>query len=100
VLHRPDLLILDEPTASLDPDMAKRVRAAMLEIHRRDGSAMLVTSHNMREVEVLCERVILVSRGRIVAEGTPSAIAAQFAVDDLEGAFLAVAAELRGTPAE
>jgi ABC-2 type transport system ATP-binding protein len=96
VLHRPALLILDEPTASLDPDIANRVRRALMEVHKRDGSGMLVTSHNMREVEFLCERVILLSQGRIVANGTPSQIASQFAVDDLEGAFLAVAADLRG----
>ncbi len=96
VLHRPRLLVLDEPTASLDPDIAARVRQALLEIHHRDGTALLVTSHNMREVEALCERVILMSRGKIVADGTPASIATQFAVDDLEGAFLAVAAELRG----
>ncbi len=96
VLHRPALLVLDEPTASLDPDIAVRVRDALLDVHRRDGTALLVTSHNMREVEMLCERVILLSRGRIVANNTPKAIAQQFAVDDLEGAFLAVAAELRG----
>jgi ABC-2 type transport system ATP-binding protein len=96
VLHRPALLVLDEPTASLDPDIAVRVRQALLDIHKRDGTALLVTSHNMREVEALCERVILLSRGRIVANNTPAAIATQFAVDDLEGAFLAVAADLRG----
>jgi ABC-2 type transport system ATP-binding protein len=96
VLHRPALLVLDEPTASLDPDIAVLVRQALLDIHRRDGTALLVTSHNMREVEMLCERVILMSRGRVVANNTPAAIATQFAVDDLEGAFLAVAADLRG----
>lgn len=96
ILHRPRLLVLDEPTASLDPDMAARVRHALLEIHRRDGSALLVTSHNMREVETLCERVVLMSLGRIVADGSPREIATQFDVEDLEGAFLAVAAELRG----
>jgi len=96
VLHRPGLLILDEPTASLDPDIAVRVRTAMLEAHRRDGTALLVTSHNMREVETLCERVVLLSQGRIVADGSPSAIATQFAVDDLESAFLAVAPAQRG----
>lgn len=98
VLHRPELLVLDEPTASLDPDIAMRVRQALLDLHARDGTTLLVTSHNMREVEKLCERVILMSRGKIVADGTPAAIATQFAVDDLEGAFLAVAAELRGGP--
>ncbi|HSL26812.1 MAG TPA: ABC transporter ATP-binding protein [Acidimicrobiia bacterium] len=95
-LHHPALLVLDEPTASLDPDMARRVRQSLLELHRRDGTALLVTSHNMKEVEILCERVVLMSQGRIVADGTPSEIAAQFDVDDLEGAFLAVAARLRG----
>ncbi|HKX75635.1 MAG TPA: ABC transporter ATP-binding protein [Acidimicrobiia bacterium] len=95
-LHRPALLVLDEPTASLDPDIAMRVRQALLQLHHRDGTTLLVTSHNMREVEFLCERVILMSRGRIVADGAPPAIATQFAVDNLEGAFLAVAADLRG----
>ncbi len=95
VLHRPKLLVLDEPTASLDPDIAVRVREALLDVHRRDGTALLVTSHNMREVEALCERVILLSRGQVVANNTPRAVAQQFAVDDLEGAFLAVAADLR-----
>ena len=96
VLHKPDLLILDEPTASLDPDIAARVRQAMLETHRRDGTALLVTSHNMREVEVLCERVVLLSQGRIVADDTPLGVATQFEVDDLESAFLAVAEAQRG----
>jgi ABC-2 type transport system ATP-binding protein len=96
VLHRPHLLILDEPTASLDPDIAARVRQAMLDTHRRDGTALLVTSHNMREVEVLCERVVLLSHGRIVADGSPRDVANQFAVDDLEGAFLAIAEAQRG----
>jgi ABC-2 type transport system ATP-binding protein len=97
VLHRPDLLILDEPTASLDPDIALRVRAAMLEAHRRDGTALLVTSHNMREVETLCERVVLLSEGRIVANGSPAGVAEQFDVADLESAFLAVAEAQRGS---
>lgn len=95
VLHKPDLLVLDEPTASLDPDIAARIRQALLQVHERDGSALIVTSHNMREVEVLCERVVLLARGRIVADGSPRAIAEQFDVDDLEGAFLAVAAASR-----
>lgn len=95
-LHEPRLLILDEPTASLDPDIAFRVRNSLLDLHRRHGTALLVTSHNMREVETLCERVILMSLGRIVADGSPMEIAAQFDVDDLEGAFLALAADLRG----
>jgi len=95
VLHRPRLLVLDEPTASLDPDVALRVRAALLEVHREDGTALLVTSHNMREVEALCERVVILARGVIAADGTPAEIAAQFGTDDLEGAFLELAGQAR-----
>jgi ABC-2 type transport system ATP-binding protein len=93
VLHRPRLLVLDEPTASLDPDVALRVRAALLDVHRVDGTALLVTSHNMREVEMLCERVVILARGRIAADGTPAEIAAKFGTEDLEGAFLEVAGQ-------
>jgi ABC-2 type transport system ATP-binding protein len=96
VVHRPRLLILDEPTASLDPDIAARVREAMLAAHRRDGTSLLVTSHNMREVEVLCERVVLLSQGRVVANDTPAGVATAFDADDLESAFLAVAEAQRG----
>jgi ABC-2 type transport system ATP-binding protein len=101
-LHQPRLLVLDEPTASLDPDVAGRVREALLELHRREGTSLLVTSHNMREVEVLCERVVILARGRIAADGTAQEITAQFDSDDLEGAFLEVAAQSRaaGGPAE
>ena len=91
-LHEPRLLVLDEPTASLDPDVAGRVRAALLDIHRELGSTLLVTSHNMREVETLCERVVMLGRGRVVADGTPTEIARDFDTADLEGAFLEVAA--------
>jgi ABC-2 type transport system ATP-binding protein len=93
VLHRPRLLVLDEPTASLDPDVALRVRTALLDIHREDGTALLVTSHNMREVEILCERVVILARGRVAADGTPVEVAKQFGTDDLEGAFLEVAGQ-------
>ena len=58
-LHEPALLVLDEPTASLDPDIALKVRAGLLDVLRDDGAALLVTSHDMREVEMLTERVDL-----------------------------------------
>ncbi len=94
-LHKPQLLVLDEPTASLDPEVAGRVRSALLDIHREQGTTLLVTSHNMREVETLCERVVMLARGRIVADGSPAEIASDFDTDDLEGAFLQVAARHR-----
>lgn len=90
-LHRPRLLVLDEPTNALDPDVAARVRTGLLELCGSDGIALLVTSHNMVEVERLCERVVFLSRGRIVADGSPSAVADQFERDDLEGVFLHLA---------
>ena len=94
-LHQPELLVLDEPTASLDPDVARRVRDSLLDIHREYGTTLLVTSHNMREVETLCERVVIMATGAIAADGTPSEIATRFGTDDLEGAFLEVAERSR-----
>lgn len=93
ILHHPRLVILDEPTASLDPDVAYRVREGLRSLSDNDGTALCVTSHNMIEVERLCERVIFISQGTIVAQGTPEAVSAEFDQADLEGVFL----ELAGT---
>ena len=90
-LHRPRLLVLDEPTASLDPDVALRVRTGLERLCADEGTALLVTSHNMVEVERLCERVVFVSRGRVVADGTAESVAARFGRADLEGVFLHLA---------
>jgi len=77
LMHRPDLLILDEPTASLDPDIADKTRRLLLEIRAERGLSILYTSHNMPEVEDVCDRVVFVHRGRVVAEGTPLAVSRQ-----------------------
>jgi ABC-2 type transport system ATP-binding protein len=90
-LHRPSLLVLDEPTASLDPDVALRVRTGLRDLCRSEGTALLITSHNMVEIERLCERVIFLSAGQVIADGTPNAIASQFERDDLEGVFIHLA---------
>ncbi|TML38458.1 MAG: ABC transporter ATP-binding protein [Actinobacteria bacterium] len=90
-LHRPRLLVLDEPTASLDPDVALHVRMGLLKMCDELGTALLVTSHNMLEVERLCERVVFLSRGRVVADGPPASVVATFGRADLEEAFLHVA---------
>jgi ABC-2 type transport system ATP-binding protein len=71
LLADPDLLILDEPTASLDPDIADKTRRFLLGLQRARGLAILYTSHNMAEVEEVCDRVLFLHRGRIVAQGTP-----------------------------
>ena len=90
-LHQPRLLVLDEPTASLDPDVARRVRTGLERLCADEGTALLVTSHNMQEVERLCERIIFVSAGQVVADGTAGEVAARFGRADLEGVFLHLA---------
>ena len=94
-LHRPRLLVLDEPTNALDPDVAGRVRSGLLELCRDEGIALLLTSHNMLEVERVCERVVFISKGRVVADGSPGSVASQFDREDLEGVFLHLAEEHR-----
>jgi ABC-2 type transport system ATP-binding protein len=90
-LHRPRLLVLDEPTASLDPDVAARVRDGLRQFSAEDGTALLITSHDMTEVEKVCDRVVFLSHGRIVADGTPDEIAERYGHGDLEGVFLELA---------
>jgi ABC-2 type transport system ATP-binding protein len=98
VMHRPRLLVLDEPTASLDPDVALRVRRGLDAICREEGIALLVTSHDMVEVERLADRVVFLSAGRVVADGTPADVVASFGRGTLEDVFLALAGEFDGVP--
>ena len=94
--HHPRLLILDEPTASLDPDVALRVRVGLEQLCQEEGLALLVTSHNMSEVERLCERVLFMKAGRVILAGTPAEVAARSGHDSLEDVFL----ELYGAPVD
>ncbi len=94
-LHNPALLVLDEPTASLDPDVALRVRQGLLHFCSSTGAALLITSHDMREVEMLTERVIFLANGHVVANDTAAAIATTFGYNDLEGVFMQLAEEAR-----
>ena len=71
LLNDPELLILDEPTSSLDPDIADKTRRFLLDVRRARGLSVLYTSHNMAEVEQVCDRVVFLHRGEIVADGTP-----------------------------
>jgi ABC-2 type transport system ATP-binding protein len=91
LVNEPVLLVLDEPTASLDPDAGDRVRELLLGLARETGRAMLITSHNMREVERMCDLVHFMAGGRIVATGTAAELASIYGVDDLEAVFLRVA---------
>ena len=84
-------LLLDEPTASLDPDIAEKVRLTLQNAQQEHGVTMLYTSHNMREVELMCDRVIFLSRGNIVAEGTPQEIVDNCQTKSLEEVFISLA---------
>ena len=91
LINEPRLLVLDEPTANLDPDAGDRIRELLLRLARETGRAMLVTSHNMREVERMCDRIHFMSGGRIVATGSAGQLADDFGATDLEEVFLKVA---------
>ena len=98
LLTEPRILFLDEPTASLDPDVAQKIRAILKETRQTAGLSILYTSHNMREMEEMSDRIIFLQRGRIVAEGTAQEIVARFGKADLEEVFLKFAREREGTP--
>ncbi|MCB1229806.1 MAG: ABC transporter ATP-binding protein [Verrucomicrobiae bacterium] len=91
LLNRPELLLLDEPTASLDPDIADKVRKAVKRVREEDGATMLYTSHNMRDVEEVCDQVIFMHKGKILHFGTPAEIVAHFQEKSLEDVFIRVA---------
>lgn len=91
ILHEPRLVVLDEPTASLDPEVAHRVRQGLLRLNEELGTAILVTSHDMREVELLGERLVFLARGKVLHEGPPRAVVAATGDADLEALFLRVA---------
>ncbi|GLI91578.1 ABC transporter ATP-binding protein [Methylocystis echinoides] len=91
LINDPQLLLLDEPTASLDPDTADWVRGH-LEAHRaRHNCAILLASHNMGEVERLCDRVLMLKEGVIADDGSPAELLARYGRDNLEDVFLDVA---------
>jgi len=91
LINSPELLLLDEPTASLDPDTGDWVRG-YLEAYRRDtGATILLASHNMAEVERLCDQVLMMRQGRIVDRGTPAALLARFGRATMEQVFLDIA---------
>ena len=93
MLNRPRLLLLDEPTASLDPASARNIRANLRELATRDGRGVLWTSHNMYEAEAVCDRVLFLSHGKILLEGSPQALLGEHGKATLEDLFIAVARE-------
>src|SRR5712672_1758999 len=102
LVNEPELLLLDEPTASLDPDTADWVRQHLQDYRKTHDATILLASHNMLEVERLCDRVIIMKRGRIEDDDSPDQIMARYNRATLEEVFLDVerGREREGTPAE
>ena len=97
LLNEPELLLLDEPTASLDPDTGDWVRGYLEGYRERTGATILMASHNMAEVERLCSEVMMMKAGRIVDRGSPQALIDRYGRTNLEEVFLHIA---RGSQAE
>ena len=93
MLNRPRLLLLDEPTASIDPSAARDIRAGIAEVVEGGHCGVLWTSHNMYEVEAVCDRVLFLSHGRIVLEGDPKTLPREHGVANLDDLFVSVAQE-------
>jgi len=91
LINQPELLLLDEPTASLDPDTGDYVRGVLEEYRRARGAAILLASHNMGEVERLCDNVLMLKTGRIVDRGPPAELIARYGREDMEQVFLHIA---------
>ncbi len=95
LLNEPEVLLMDEPTASLDPHTADQVRNYLREYQQRTGATVLLASHNMQEVERLCSEVLMLKQGKIVDRGSPEALTQRYGRDTLEEVFIDIA---RDTP--
>jgi ABC-2 type transport system ATP-binding protein len=91
LLNNPEVLLLDEPTASLDPDTADWIRTRLEDYRKAQGATVLLASHNMNEVERLCERVIMMKHGQIVDDDTPQRLLERYGRQNLEDVFLDIA---------
>jgi ABC-2 type transport system ATP-binding protein len=91
LINAPELLLLDEPTASLDPDVADRLRGMLDRYRRKNNATIVMASHNMREVEQLCDNVLMMRKGCIVARGTPQELMKSYDRQNMEDVFLDIA---------
>lgn len=98
LLNQPELLLLDEPTASLDPDIADKVRGIIRKYRDDYQSTILYTSHNMKDVEEVCDRVVFLHKGEILYTGTPSEMVEHFEKESLEDVFIQIARSGDTTP--
>ena len=93
LLNAPELLLLDEPTASLDPSAAQTIRGHILALAQQGDCGILWTSHNMYEVEEVCDRVLFLSRGKLLLQGNPQRLPHEHGVRNLEELFIRLARE-------
>ncbi len=91
LINEPELLLLDEPTASLDPDTADRIRSYLENYRSHTGATILIASHNMTEVERMCSDVIMIKQGKVVSRGSPDELIARHGGKTMEEVFLDVA---------
>ena len=91
LVNDPRLLFLDEPTSSLDPDIADRTRKLLKKVRDEKGLSIFYTTHNMAEVEELCDRAIFINHGKIVSEGSPQSLVKKFGLRDLNEVFITIA---------
>ena len=99
LINRPQLLLLDEPTASLDPDTGDWVRTWLERYRAETGATILLATHNMAEVERLCSDVLMLKRGRIVDRGSPTDLLDRYGREDMEEVFLDIARDRRAARA-
>lgn len=98
LINRPELLVLDEPTASLDPDTADWVRTMFIDYKNKQGATILLASHNMTEVERLGDDVLIMKEGRIVDRGAPDDLILRYGRETMEEVFLDIARDRQKTP--
>jgi ABC-2 type transport system ATP-binding protein len=95
LINQPEVLLLDEPTASLDPDTGDMVRTWLEQYRAESGCTILLASHNMAEVERLCTDVVMLKQGRVVDRGSPGELLERYGRHDLEAVFLDIARDRR-----
>ena len=91
LLNDPEIIFLDEPTASLDPEIASRVRDMLRTVQKDKNITLIYTSHNMFEIEIMCERILFMSQGKIVLQGSPKEVKRQAMAGTLEEVFISIA---------
>ena len=91
LINEPELLLMDEPTAALDPDTADRIRETLIDYQRKRNATIFMSSHNMPEVEKLCDRVLMMRNGQIVDDETPNVLIEKYGRSTLEEVFIHIA---------